>query len=707
MTADVPRADETAARHRIEGTCLYLLGSFDRSVTVLGQQNRALNLAWALIDSGEIPAEGSPKRIAIIGAGFAGMTFAAALLKKQMPVQITIFEERDTLLPLQQGSDTRWLHPNIYNWPRPGSTASVAMLPVLNWTAARASDVVVQVLDEWRELIRDLNVCEPPTLYCNTRHLQVLPIGDSARIEFVGEARQCSDGSAITESSSTGSSEEFDLVVLAIGFGAERKNQLSYWRNETYAQPSLSEQRRTFLISGQGDGAMIDLLRIRISQYRQDRILDELFHDKSAVIERLKVLERERYAPGSENLFRRFESLMAGSGPASKEMQRAREILNTRLRRDTEAFLRLEVQNLEGLFMADTSRTSFQNALLVYLLYRCGGFAPSNEPERVLQKRYGIAKDNIIYRHGTDRDKQLQRLIPKQLFEQLKPKIDDSESEELRQSSDRLWPGGFLGFPGPTSRMDSIKDSARQSWRKEYLPGPTELAAEAICGALAGWIRTIKPETKHFRLTLHRSLPLHEEELLQQACDYAGDGIAPDEKEKTSARIYPTKSGTIGLAYRSRRIVRTRRGVSKSDLNSAMAKLELHSAARRNSKARFLLVIPFLQPADKFVGKNSVVGTFYLDSQDEGFWIDDKGVQDLAALLQKSLADVLDKRKRRRRVDNVELAELRSDSPVPEAMDSDVEGSLEFVGVTPPTSNSPHSFNFDYNDAMPRIESET
>lgn len=69
---------------------------------MLGQQNRALNLAWSMIDEGLIPPSGqSAKRVAIIGAGFAGLTLAAAIMKKEVSAKITIFEERDTLLPLQ------------------------------------------------------------------------------------------------------------------------------------------------------------------------------------------------------------------------------------------------------------------------------------------------------------------------------------------------------------------------------------------------------------------------------------------------------------------------------------------------------------------------------------------------------------------------------------------------------------------------------
>ena len=108
---------------------LYLVGVFERGVTVYSQQVRALNLIWALVERGVLAcnldenAARSDGRgsIAIIGGGFAGLTAAAALIKKDVDANITIFERRDTLLPLQHGSDTRWLHPRIYDWPADGS----------------------------------------------------------------------------------------------------------------------------------------------------------------------------------------------------------------------------------------------------------------------------------------------------------------------------------------------------------------------------------------------------------------------------------------------------------------------------------------------------------------------------------------------------------------------------------------------------------
>ena len=61
-----------------------------------------------------------------------------------------------------------------------------------------------------------------------------------------------------------------------------------------------------------------------------------------------------------------------------------------------------------------------------------------------------------------------------------------------------------------------------RSWRKEYLPGPTALAALSLCTAIAGLLlRDHKPD-KRLRVTLHRTRMVGEEPLLQQCCEYVG-----------------------------------------------------------------------------------------------------------------------------------------------------------------------------------------
>src|ERR1044072_4732750 len=120
---------------------VFLLGCLEKRVTLYSQQVRAINLAAALIDEGRIKAN---SRVAIIGGGAAGITAAAAIARAIPNIaELHVYERRSKILHLQTQSTSRYLHPHIYDWPRPASLQSDAGLPVLNWFAARA-DVVAE-----------------------------------------------------------------------------------------------------------------------------------------------------------------------------------------------------------------------------------------------------------------------------------------------------------------------------------------------------------------------------------------------------------------------------------------------------------------------------------------------------------------------------------------------------------------------------------
>lgn len=618
---------------------LYVVGTFDAGITVLRQQVRALNLAWALIEAGRIPAPPAPPtRIAVVGAGFAGLTFSAAMLAKKVNCHITLFEEHDTLLPLQQGSDTRWLHPHIYDWPDEGSEADVAMLPLLNWTAARASDVVVQILQDWRRLVRPHNCVR---LFCNARHLQVAADQADpakARVEWVGEGRDPSDGTATpTDSAACGCAERFDEVVLAVGFGIE-DGQPSYWRNETMGQPNLHQHKRIHLVSGQGDGAMIDLLRVRISQYRQDRILEETFAGAPGLVVRLREIKAALVSgSGATNMFDSLDQVFQG--------QDAKLVLNRlarRLRRDSDAVLQLKVRELAELLGPPTRRISFQNALLVYMLYKVGGFAPSTEDEGTLRKRYAIPADQVVRRHGTKRLSQLHRILSAPLFQVVATKIGAGQGFAT-QRAETLWPGGYFGYPGPTADIGALTDEQLRSvWRKEYLPGPTSLVAASICGAVFGMLREMRPALQHVRITLHRVLPLGQEILLQQACDYVGQGF--EQPRSTAGRTFPTGNAMIGLAWRCRRPARTKRDASRAAIQEAMRVLNLHAAARNMlPDVSYVLAMPIIQPKTSFHPPNPVVAVLYLDSKDEDFALSEAEVNRLSGLVRGSFQAIVNR----------------------------------------------------------------
>src|SRR5690606_13399006 len=72
-----------------------------------------------------------------------------------------------------------------------------------------------------------------------------------------------------------------DAIVLASGFGTEVALPdgvtPSYWRNDTLGQPALNGAKQTYLVSGFGDGAIVDLCRLTIERFRQGRILNDIW----------------------------------------------------------------------------------------------------------------------------------------------------------------------------------------------------------------------------------------------------------------------------------------------------------------------------------------------------------------------------------------------------------------------------------------------
>lgn len=673
---------------------LYLVGCFDQNVTVLSQQIRALNLAACLIETGVVPNPDEPaKNIAIVGAGFAGLTLAAALLRKRAAVNIVLFEERDTLLPLQQGSDSRWLHPHIYDWPADYSEASAAMLPVLNWTAARASDVVVQVLAEWRAVVTAAKC--PPRLYCNTRHLQIdwsRKVAGNAQVEWIGEQRTPEDGHD-NGTAATGNSEAFAAVVLAVGFGLEKEAMPSYWRNETLGQPSLSQNRATYLVSGQGDGAMIDLLRIRISQYRQDRILEELFHDKPSLKSVLRTIKNDLTTGKSpSSLFSRFEELASAS---PNEWQSLIKQLQVRLRRDTDAVLHLResVRSLDNLIEPADRRMSFQNALLVFLLYKCGGFAPSVEDEAELRKRLGISNEHFVRRYGPQKRVQVERLLSSDLAKLLKP-------DGQKQKAEIRWEGGYFGYPGPREYAKTVASHDREGWRKEYLPGPTALAATTITSAIAGLLGALRPQAGNYRVTLHRALELHAETLLQQACEYAGRTDPP--RTPTLGRTFSANVATIGQAFGSHRVIRSKKDVAPERLQEAMDLLKLTKDARDMRRGvNFVLAFPILQPSSAYFGITPVAGVVYIDSSSVGFWLNDLEVGQICTVVGDAVRGLDHPKKQFDRIRNIRLATVRTRTVAPTPLRPDVQFALEEVEVIPPTLEREFQLNFDFSDLVP------
>jgi hypothetical protein len=123
---------------------VYFLGPYAERASFASQQRRALNLVWALQQSEPI----SGKRIAIIGAGLAGITAAAAAVAGGAAVWQ--FERQDYICSLQRKTYKRFIHPTINFWPDEPLKPTTDW-PFLNWFAAPpCHDVIAEVETQWK-----------------------------------------------------------------------------------------------------------------------------------------------------------------------------------------------------------------------------------------------------------------------------------------------------------------------------------------------------------------------------------------------------------------------------------------------------------------------------------------------------------------------------------------------------------------------------
>lgn len=444
MTADIGmRASEIEAAYRLADGC-YLLGSLERGVTVYNQQVRAHNLAWALW---ELRKSYPIKNVAIVGGGIGGLTMAACLLSLFEPTtKVTIFERLWDLSPIQQGADGRWLHPRIYDWPYFGSRAPGASLPVLNWSEGRASDVARTILREFGQFCdRFAADADRISVYLGLRNFKMSVGGKT--IDYVG-TRSKRTGSFFDVDQPEGGTSTFDCIVLASGFGLESGADgfpvTSYWRNDQLAQPALDRTHHRYLISGFGDGALVDLCRLTVERYRQDTILYELFGNDLEAVE--EVFRNDLSEIGDEaniyELLTRYDQNL---------LVRAKQEISNRVRKDTSVDMHIagkdgKIASFSEIF---GRRSSVLNRVMTFLLYRCGAFSLSFEEPSEFARKNGVARDHVLCRYGADTLRHLRDMIAD--YTDLETRLTEMK-DSRKQVARRLWRPGV--FPNPGSRID-------------------------------------------------------------------------------------------------------------------------------------------------------------------------------------------------------------------------------------------------------------
>lgn len=225
---------------------MFKLGIRDSRVTILSQQQRALNMIAALRSSARL--EG--KKVSVIGAGFGGLT--AAVAAARCGGLVTLHDESDQLIHRQANSQ-RWVHPNLMRWPEDDWRDDRTFLPFLNWTAKEVGSVVRSLADKFETYQRD-------------------GLGVTERLGHIVEMVKRVDDDTI-HVYQDGPPTEANLLIVATGFGSDAvPPSIDYWHDDNL---DINPGKRC-LVSGTGDGGLIDFLRASLTRFEHHDLKDFL-----------------------------------------------------------------------------------------------------------------------------------------------------------------------------------------------------------------------------------------------------------------------------------------------------------------------------------------------------------------------------------------------------------------------------------------------
>lgn len=327
--------DEILKWFLLEGT-IFQIGCTARRLTFHSQQQRAFNLIWALNDKEPV----KDKKIVVVGGGLAGLVASSAAYV--LGAQVKLYEQKADVLPLQRGNITRYVHPNIYSWPQPGASYPVTHLPYFNWYDSDAGEVAQKIFEQWNEIKSKIDIDNP------RRVSRVFMDSSSSKVRLEVEG--------ILDK------EPYDVGILAVGFGLEKKlsetGTPSYWRNDDLGQITLGKKPvYRFMVSGAGDGGLLDVIRLKIKDFRHREFLDWLLKNtwfKTQAETVIDAINKE----GANAAWKKFENESVPNAVVS--------FLARVLRDDTEVYLNHRDEN------HFRSEASFLHRLIVALLIKNG-----------------------------------------------------------------------------------------------------------------------------------------------------------------------------------------------------------------------------------------------------------------------------------------------------------------------------------------------
>jgi hypothetical protein len=186
------------------------------------------------------------KRIAVIGAGAAGVTAASALRAIGVPAeQVVIYEMAASPLYAQRASYSRFLHPRLFHWPEAGWEDGTAALPVADWEAGYAAAVRDRILSHCADLAIEFCTC-----------VHDVGVKDGAvRVDYRRLHTRAIDHAT------------FDLGLVATGFPPEPRVEHTIGGSYWHAGDGLDDLRGEVHVVGDGDGALTEVLMMLIDRF--------------------------------------------------------------------------------------------------------------------------------------------------------------------------------------------------------------------------------------------------------------------------------------------------------------------------------------------------------------------------------------------------------------------------------------------------------
>jgi hypothetical protein len=241
--------------------CIYTLGKYS-PVSIRDQVIRANYLIDSLRD---LEAINSNTSLAIVGAGAGGISCALAAMRAGLSQDaVSVFEAEKFSMPLQAKASTRWIDPVQYDWPARFWDCERWPVPLTNTSVHRPTATMIAALGpEWAFDFQN-----------ELEGSGVVPYYEHEVVDYkqLGDARVQLD--VIDKKSSKRTTSQYDVLVLAAGFGGEISQLdvdgggaffqgIGFWGNDKFETVTKGlDKEGKVLVSGSGDGALQDFVRL-------------------------------------------------------------------------------------------------------------------------------------------------------------------------------------------------------------------------------------------------------------------------------------------------------------------------------------------------------------------------------------------------------------------------------------------------------------